>query len=226
MSNNYVMVPRELLAGLVSNDRETRLDAERRMYGVLANQPAEADGVEVAGYRWKTAIPEAMGGGYGWSYASHWSTGPKDAEKLMTIADHLAALSAVTAEADGVERYDWTYDEMAESQDGNYVRHGDYDAVTAERDRLDMECGRLLEGKIQDAETIFVLEAERDQLRAEVEALRKAMEKAQGIAYCALDQIGGIRHGANVTSSDLWASCGYLDTLITEMRAAMAAKEA
>lgn len=40
------------------------------------------------------------------------------------------------AEADGVERYDWTYDEMAESQDGNYVRHGDYDAVTAERDRL------------------------------------------------------------------------------------------
>lgn len=63
-------------------------------------QPAEAEGVEVAGYRWKTAIPEANGGGYGWSYASHWSTGPKDAEELMTIADHLAALSAVTAERD------------------------------------------------------------------------------------------------------------------------------
>ncbi|OWL90132.1 hypothetical protein [Halopseudomonas aestusnigri] len=41
-----VLVDRELLAGLVSNDRETRLDAERRMYGVLANQPAEAEGVD------------------------------------------------------------------------------------------------------------------------------------------------------------------------------------
>lgn len=47
------------------------------------------------------------------------------------------------AEADGVERYDWTYDEMAESQDGNYVRHGDYDAVTAERDRLREENEQL-----------------------------------------------------------------------------------
>ena len=41
-----VLIDRELLAGLVSNDRETRLDAERRMYGVLANQPAEAEGVD------------------------------------------------------------------------------------------------------------------------------------------------------------------------------------
>ena len=41
-----VLVDRELLAGLVSNDRETRLDAERRMYGVLANQPVEAEGVD------------------------------------------------------------------------------------------------------------------------------------------------------------------------------------
>lgn len=48
-------------------------------------------------------------------------------------------------------------------------------AVTAERDRLDAECGRLLEGKIQDAETIYTLEAERDQLRAEVETMRVAL---------------------------------------------------
>lgn len=51
-------------------------------------------------------------------------------------------------------------------------------AVTAERDRLDAECGRLLEGKIQDAETIYILEAERDQLRAEVEMLRDNNRKA------------------------------------------------
>jgi len=50
-------------------------------------------------------------------------------------------------------------------------------AVTAERDRLDMECGRLLEGKVQDAETIFLLEAERDKLRAEVEGLLKPLEQ-------------------------------------------------
>lgn len=55
-------------------------------------------------------------------------------------------------------------------------------AVTAERDRLDMECGRLLEGKVQDAETIFVLEAERDQLRAEVDGLREAFMKMRNVA--------------------------------------------
>lgn len=55
-------------------------------------------------------------------------------------------------------------------------------AVTAERDSLDAECGRLLEGNVQDAETIFVLEAERDQLRAEVEGLREAFMKMRNVA--------------------------------------------
>jgi len=61
------------------------------------------------------------------------------------ISDGVARLVSILAqpsEADGVERYDWTYDEMVESQGGNYVRHGDYDAVTAERDRLRKDAAR------------------------------------------------------------------------------------
>lgn len=92
--------------GLRGADPAYCQDAQDRLKEIdeLLAQPAEAEGVEVAGYRWKTAIPEANGGGYGWSYASHWSTGPKDAEKLMTITDHLAALSAVTAERDRLRK--------------------------------------------------------------------------------------------------------------------------
>ena len=75
-------------------------------------------------------------------------------------------------EADGVERYDWTYDEMAESQDGNYVRHGDYDAVTA-------ELGELKDSMAFRSSRIGRVEAERDQLRAEVERLRKDAARYQ-----------------------------------------------
>ena len=169
-----VLVDRELLAGLVSNDRETRLDAERRMYGVLANQPAEAD---------------------------------------------------------GVERYDWTYDEMAESQDGNYVRHGDYDAVTAERDGLGFALQRTEQARAEWEENAELLEkqrdaadkaadtcrAERDQLRAEVERLRKDAARYQwlrgrlpGSAY----RIAGVIYSEGGEGVD------------AAIEAAMAAKEA
>ena len=47
----------------------------------------------VAGYRWKTPIPaELQGSEWAYSYASHWSTGPEDAERLFTQADVRALL--------------------------------------------------------------------------------------------------------------------------------------
>lgn len=135
-----VLIDRELLAGLVSNDRETQLDAERRMYGVLANQPAEAEGVEE----------------FDASCLDEW------------LRQH--------CHNDGSPGFVFAYEAKGAGQLVDRIRTA-LSAVTAERDRLDMECGRLLEGKVQDAETIFVLEAERDQLRAEVERLRKALEQ-------------------------------------------------
>ena len=45
--------------------------------------------VEVAGYRWKVKIPtELQGSDWRWCYASHWSTGPEDAEELMPVPQH------------------------------------------------------------------------------------------------------------------------------------------
>ena len=54
--------------------------------------------VEVVGYWWKTEMPVEIGGGYGHSYASHWSTGPSDAEPLMTVKQHERILAAATAQ--------------------------------------------------------------------------------------------------------------------------------
>lgn len=60
-------------------------------------------------------------------------------------------------------------------------------AVTAERDRLDAECGSLLESKVLDAETIHKLESERDQLRAEAEAEAEALRET---VLCAAHELG------------------------------------
>lgn len=90
--------------------------------------------------------------------------------------------------------------------------------MTAERDRLDAECGRLLEGNVQDAETIFVLEAERDQLREEAEALRALLNKALPVVEAhagASHMLDGFRPARNK-----W------DELVDGIRAVMAAKEA
>ena len=59
---------------------------------------------KVSGYRWKTNIPEDLGGGFGYSYASHWSTGPKDAEKLIRLSDHEASRAADKARIKDMER--------------------------------------------------------------------------------------------------------------------------
>jgi hypothetical protein len=66
-----------------------------------APDPVQGEAVEVAGYRWKTPIPkELQGSEWAWSYGSHWSTGPKDAERLMTVAQHNRLMSAAKPDAD------------------------------------------------------------------------------------------------------------------------------
>jgi len=94
-----VSVDRELLAGLVSNDRATRLDAERRMYGVLVNQPAEAEGVG----RWselKLLAEAAAGFDYEFDWMTKEVSSLRRAATPQAILELIAALSAVTAEND------------------------------------------------------------------------------------------------------------------------------
>lgn len=150
-----VLVERELLERLLPVARENGMTewnpdqvyhAVKEIQDVIA-QPSEAEGAEVVGYVGRDARMTVDGWENGGEYLV-FADQASEADKrydvpLMTVAQHLSALSA----------------------------------VTAERDRLDAECGRLLEGNVQDAETIFVLESELDQLRAEVEALRKDAER-------------------------------------------------
>lgn len=89
-----VLIDRELLAGLVSNNRETRLDAERHMYGVLANQPAEAEGVEVV------CITQ---GGCNVTWTATKELSPAGTA-LMSVRQHQRILSAVTAERDRLRK--------------------------------------------------------------------------------------------------------------------------
>lgn len=49
--------------------------------------------LEVVGYRWTFPIPFEVGGGTGFSYASHWSTGPKDAQLLCLHSEALAGFA-------------------------------------------------------------------------------------------------------------------------------------
>jgi hypothetical protein len=57
-------------------------DIVRTMYGETVM------GMKVAGYRWETPIPiELQGSETMPSYASHWSTGPKDSVRLFTEPD-------------------------------------------------------------------------------------------------------------------------------------------
>jgi hypothetical protein len=62
---------------------------------------AQREAVEVVGYRWKYHIPkEIQGSSWSFAYASHWSTGPKDAEPLMTVAQHNRIVAAMAAQPD------------------------------------------------------------------------------------------------------------------------------
>ncbi len=57
------------------------------------------EGVEVVAWRWKYLIPKEIAGSeWDWSFASHWSTGPKDAEPLMTVAQHERIVAALSAQ--------------------------------------------------------------------------------------------------------------------------------
>lgn len=96
-----VLIDRELLAGLVSNNRETRLDAERHMYGVLANQPAEAEGVEVV------CITQ---GGCNVTWTATKELSPAGTA-LMSVRQHQRILSAVTAERDRLQQFEAAYNE-------------------------------------------------------------------------------------------------------------------
>ena len=142
-----VLIDRELLAGLVSNNRETRLDAERRMYGVLANQPAEAEGVEVV------CITQ---GGCNVTWTATKELSPAGTA-LMSVRQHQRILSAVTAERD---RLGFALQRTEQARAG-----WEENAELLEKQRDAAE---------KAADTY---RAERDQLRAEVEALRKALEQ-------------------------------------------------
>lgn len=125
----------------------------------------------------------AIGKSEAWSELREAIAQPEEAEGVAVVAWANEALSAfISADC---KAYGDSRGGAAGSAAGAHqtplVRQDDHlaalSAVTAERDRLDAECGRLLEGKIQDAETIYILKAERDQLRAEVEALRNDAER-------------------------------------------------
>jgi hypothetical protein len=59
-------------------------------------------GMRVAGWRWKTEIPlEVRGSAWAYSYASHYSTGPEDAERLFTESDVRALLASQAPSGEG-----------------------------------------------------------------------------------------------------------------------------
>lgn len=98
MTNNTIPnVPRELLERVLNagwgSETVNALD-DLRDFLASAPSPAGVDGLDVAAWRWKTPIPEELGGSFLWSHASHWSTGPKDAEKLCLLDEALAGYAA------------------------------------------------------------------------------------------------------------------------------------
>lgn len=128
---------------------------------------------------------------------------------------HLAALSAVTAERDGLAAARMAYanefapDENGDPDVGNV--HANIRALKAERDRLRSKWARV--------------ESERDQLRAKVEMLR---EDAERWRYVSLQ--GDDMHWLNLLRVDLDDFGGNInaavDALIDGEAPAMAAKEA
>lgn len=55
-------------------------------------------GMKVAGWRWESPVPvELQGSEFFYSYASHWSTGPKSAVRLFTEEDVRNKIAEVLA---------------------------------------------------------------------------------------------------------------------------------
>ncbi|WP_313242969.1 hypothetical protein [Stutzerimonas nitrititolerans] len=123
-------------------------------------QPAEAEGVEVTGFLYKNngqALTAADMDADTFALMAR-SDFDGEVEKLVRQTDHLAALSAVTAERDRLEST------LIQTTTRHFAKEW---KDHADDKKLD-EC--LSEG-------IAMLEAERDQLRAEVEGLLGAMRQ-------------------------------------------------
>ena len=87
-----VTIDRDLLADLLSNDREKRIPAERTLYAILANPTQQGEAVEVVGIRISTdgfgsyIADSAMGIGAAMPGEVH--------EPLMTVAQHQRIMAA------------------------------------------------------------------------------------------------------------------------------------
>jgi len=184
----------------------------------ILEQPAEAEGVEVVAYVGCQARMTTEGWENGEEYLV-FADQASDADKrydvpLMTVAQHLAALAAVTAERDRLLQ------ELAKSETNTMalmVKHFAGSMSSREQDRKLDEC--LSEG-------IAMLEAERDQYRAEVEALRKDAERYRWLRDQAPKargewEIDGQRYGMM-----LGADQDDVDEAVDALMSAMAAKEA
>ena len=93
-----VTIDRELLADLLSNDREKSIHAERTLYAILANPTQQSEAVEVVAYMTCAARMTMDGWENGDEYAVIASEA-SDADKrynvpLMTVAQHQRILAA------------------------------------------------------------------------------------------------------------------------------------
>lgn len=94
-----LLIDRSILAGLISQDRETRIHAERELYGVLANAqpaPAEGEAVEVAGTLFTALVDDfksfAVIGDCKQNGGEFYRKEP-----LMTVAQHQRIVAALSA---------------------------------------------------------------------------------------------------------------------------------
>lgn len=140
-------------------------------HGAERAQPAEAKGVEVPveGY-----ILDNNGHSFTRRREDFW-TAKAAIVPLVRQSDHLAALSAVTAERDRV---------LAEAHGQMVEAFAERDEVIAERDRLRKDKAELKHRLTNEQQKTFVAEVQmveigdqRNQLRAEVERLLGAMRQ-------------------------------------------------
>ena len=179
---NKVLVDREMLNSALKTIHglaPDRFTVEEELRAAVTAQTAEAEGVD----RWnglKLAAEVAEEDG-------PWDprVGLTDCEAAFAksaspavVLELIAALSAVTAERDGLEAARMAYasefapDENGDPDVGNV--HANIRALKDERDRLREEVAEMAAGTIDPAD-LCEIEGERDQLRAEVERLRNEL---------------------------------------------------